>query len=317
MDLKMNGSFPIETERTIKKSNPSIAVLLATFNGMPYLEEQIACIYAQLGVDVTIFVSDDMSSDGTWEFLNGIKDRDIHVLPRKKFGSGANNFFRLLCDVDIDRFDYIALSDQDDIWAPRKLSRAVSEIEKHGCGGYSSDLFVFDEINERAWRLKKSDAPVRFDYLFQGASAGCTYVLARKAAILVQEKIKPTLSFFPRDKSHDWLIYAICRSHGLDWHLDDEAHIFYRQHKSNAYGAMSGLEGVIERFRLARVGWYRQHILWLSQFLKNTKEEMSVLSAVERLNWTDRMWLVFQSQEFRRRKIDRYFLILALLTGWF
>jgi rhamnosyltransferase len=296
---------------------PRIAVLLATFNGQPYLEEQIASIFAQIGVNITIFVSDDMSTDGSFEFLNGMHNDKIILLTRKKIGSGASNFFRLIYDADIDRFDYIALSDQDDIWGPLKLHRAITQIEKFKCGGYSSDLFAFNIARQKGWYLKKSDEPVRLDYLFQGASAGCTYVLTREAACLVREKIKHNLDSFPNDKSHDWLIYAICKSHGLGWYHDKQAHIYYRQHEQNVYGALPGLSGLIVKANMVRSGWYRQHILWISKFIKGIKEESSLITAIERMNWQDRFWLVFQSHNYRRRKRDRFFLALLIITGFF
>lgn len=306
----MNFNPIADTEKT----SPRVAVLLATFNGMPYLEEQIASIFAQINVKITLFVSDDMSTDETLAFLTDIKDKEMVILPSKKAGSGANNFFRLICDADIGQFDYVALSDQDDIWSPRKLDRAITQIEKNKCGGYSSDLIAFNESDAKVWYLKKSDEPRRLDYLFQGASAGCTYVLTRDAALLVRKKISPTLKTFPQNISHDWLIYAICRSHGLGWHLDNQAHIYYRQHSQNAYGALPGYRGLIARFRLAGSGWYRQHILWLSGFLINSKDEISAFSAIERLSWKDRIWLAFHAKEYRRRNRDRYLLALTILT---
>lgn len=294
-----------------------VAVLLATYNGMPYLEEQVASILAQLNVEITIFVSDDLSTDATLEFLNGLNDNRIIILPAKKSGSGANNFFRLICDANIDKFDYIAFSDQDDLWTPRKLLRAIMEIEKNNCGGYSSDLIAFDLDNHKIWYMSKSSKLKTFDYLFQGASAGCTYVLSRDAILLVRDKISPTLNSIPINFSHDWLLYAICRSHGLGWCLDNQAHIYYRQHSRNAYGALPGFRGFVFRFNLLRNGWYRQHVLWLGLFLKRSKDEMAVLSAVERLSLIDRFFLIFHIKNFRRRNFDCFFLLVALFTGFF
>lgn len=313
----MDGGLSKASSAATGNTYPQVAVLLATYNGMPYLEEQIASIFAQINVDITLFASDDGSTDESLAFLYGIKGKKICILPSKIAGSGANNFYRLICDAEIDLFDYVALSDQDDVWAPRKLDRAITQIEKYKCGGYSSDLIAFDENDRKAWYLNKSDKPKKLDYLFQGASAGCTYVLTREAALLVREKIHPTLNSLPLNNSHDWLIYAICRSHGLGWHLDKQAHIYYRQHSQNAYGALPGYRGLIARFRLAGSGWYRQHVLWLSPFLKNTKDEFSVLSAIEKMGWKERIWLAFHTEEYRRRKRDRYLLALTILTGVF
>ncbi len=315
--MKISNSLPVGTNLNTTKVIPRVAVLLATFNGMSYLEEQIASIFAQIGFDLTVFISDDMSTDGSQDFIRGITDKKIVMLPEKKAGSAANNFFRLFCDADFENFDYVALSDQDDVWSPRKLQRSICKIEENECGGYSSDLLAFDDTVGKAWYLRKSEESRRLDYLFQGASAGCTYVLTRAAAILVREKIRPRIDSFPKDKSHDWLIYAICRSHGVGWYIDNQSNIFYRQHVDNAYGARSGYRGMIARWRLARSGWYRQHVAWLSMFLKNTDDEMAVMNAIKELGWRNRIWLASKSSEYRRRRRDRHLLALTFLSGVF
>jgi len=63
---------------------PSVTVLMATFNGMPYLLDQVTSILNQVGVDVHLLVSDDQSSDGTWEWLLGkaADDSRVQLLPR-------------------------------------------------------------------------------------------------------------------------------------------------------------------------------------------------------------------------------------------
>lgn len=75
---------------------PSIAVCLAAFNGVRYLQQQVDSILNQTGVNVTIFASIDRSMDGTeaW-FLNlQALDSRIVVLPTgETFGGAAQNFF--------------------------------------------------------------------------------------------------------------------------------------------------------------------------------------------------------------------------------
>jgi rhamnosyltransferase len=54
----------------VNKINIRVAVLMATYNGEVWLQEQIDSILEQKDVDVTLFVSDDSSADGTYHFLN-------------------------------------------------------------------------------------------------------------------------------------------------------------------------------------------------------------------------------------------------------
>ena len=51
------------------KRSTSIAVLMATYNGKQWLSEQVESILQQVNVHLTLFVSDDHSTDGTLEYL--------------------------------------------------------------------------------------------------------------------------------------------------------------------------------------------------------------------------------------------------------
>ena len=55
---------------------PRVAVLLAAYNGMAYIREQVESILAQDGVDVTIFFSVDRSTDGTERWVGELAGRD-------------------------------------------------------------------------------------------------------------------------------------------------------------------------------------------------------------------------------------------------
>lgn len=108
---------------------PRFAVLLAAYNGMQWLPEQLDSILSQVGVDVTVYVSTDRSSDGTYAWVCDVADTDPRVVPLtygEVFGGAAKNFFRLLRDVDLEPFDYIAFADQDDIWLPDKAQHRSS-----------------------------------------------------------------------------------------------------------------------------------------------------------------------------------------------
>lgn len=108
-----------------------VAVLLAAYNGMEWIEAQLTSILHQSLVDVTVYISVDPSSDGTesWCAHYAKMHPEIVVLPEHgKFGSASRNFFRLIRDVDFDTYDFLAFADQDDLWHIDKLSRAIEAI---------------------------------------------------------------------------------------------------------------------------------------------------------------------------------------------
>ena len=273
----------------------------------------------QRDVDVHVYVRDDGSQDGTVgivkELAKGYPNR-ITVLDNHgiRTGSATGSFFALLTQADLMHHAYVAFADQDDVWMPDKLARAVASMTSARAEGYSSDLIAYHQGRNTAWMLHKKGKDADLDYLFQGASAGCTYVLSARAAQLAATTISAAPPLCP-GASHDWIVYAICRSHGLTWCRDPAAGIVYRQHASNLYGAQQGWGDILAKLRLTRSGWYRDHILWLRNVVRGQDDELRVLNAVERGGASDRWWLIGQAGRFRRTSRSVLGLRVAILSG--
>ena len=297
---------------------PKVLVLLATFQGEAFVDQQIASILWQVGVTPHILVRDDGSSDGTleackrWERRVGEAVKIVQDGVRT--GSASGNFFRLLAAAPLEAYDYVAFADQDDVWFPDKLRRAVEMMQAERAGGYSCDLLAYDEAARAAWLLEKAGQDTDLDYLFQGASAGCTYVLSASAAREVREAMAPVSDDWARGLSHDWTIYAVCRSRGQRWVRDSRPGLLYRQHGGNEYGARAGFGGLLQRFRSVRDDWYRNHVSWLRQVVAMNSAEREVFDALDR---NDRLWLVRNASRFRRTRREARLLALAFATGLF
>lgn len=304
----------------MNSQTPRVAILLATYNGEKFIGEQISSIQWQTHTSWHIFARDDGSTDRTVELLKALVPADRLTLIDRSIGEGgapAKNFFSLLQQVPLENFSHVAFCDQDDIWAPRKLESAIACMREAGADGYSCNLIPFDLQQQRAWFLQKSQDQKEFDYLFQGASAGCTYVLTSRAAQLVQEKVPRIMAAPPYGFSHDWTIYALCRSFGYAWYQDKNAYIFYRQHAANSFGALPSFGGLLARLRLARSGWYRNNVLWLGALLAGGVEERRILSMVERCSLADRLGLARRASSFRRTNRDALFFGLVVALGAF
>ena len=241
----------------VGRGQARIAVLLAIFNGVSYLKDQLDSILRQQEVDVEIFISVDISNDGSerWIDERASADSRIHVLPHgHKFGGAAPNFFRLFRDVSFDGFDYVCLSDQDDIWLPNKLARAHQLIIDRSAHAYSSNAIAFWEDGRTAF-INKSQPQTKWDYLFEAAGPGCTYVLGAPLAKEIQTIARDKESEIAAIGLHDWFIYAYVRSRGYGWVIDDRALIHYRQHSQNQVGMNSGLKAFMHRARKVSSGW--------------------------------------------------------------
>lgn len=291
-------NLSLECHSCKPQESPLVAVLLATFNGLNYLSEQVKSIYDQIGVDVTIFVSDDFSSDGTWEWLNEHKNDKLVLLPRnQRFGSASANFFRLLRDVDISSFDYVALSDQDDIWKSDKLIYSINKISEHKVNAFSSDIIAF-WLDGRKKLILKSQPQVKWDYIFQSAGPGCTYLFDKTLAKGLGEALRQNFLNLSNIEFHDWFFYAWARSNGYRWHIDSCPTLYYRQHESNTFGANQGFKAYRSRLEKLLGEWYRSQILLTVEQINENNFEL--LSSLQRLGWWDRLVLVMSVKNFRR-----------------
>jgi rhamnosyltransferase len=303
------------------ESLPSVCILLATYNGSAYLEEQLLSLNSLMGAKIDVFLRDDLSSDATLHIIEKIKNSiniQINIIQDNygRSGSAGSNFLMILDSICINNYDYVAFCDQDDIWLPSKIIRSINMLSEGGFDGYSSNLIAFSEKMDVYWLIKRSYPQKEFDYLFQAASAGCTYVLSKHAARLVKSKYNHARISVNIIPSHDWLIYAICRSHNLKWFSDYQSHILYRQHQNNVFGALSGRAGFMHKWRLARSGWFAAHLRWLWSFIAQSQEETKIYSALIRYSWRDRIWLAVSSHRFRRRRRDQLFLAFCFIMGW-
>ncbi|AGR76989.1 glycosyltransferase, GT2 family [Aliarcobacter butzleri 7h1h] len=295
-----------------------IAVLLASYNGVKYIKEQVDSILNQKEVDVTIFISDDLSTDKTIEYLQDIyKDfKNIVYLPSgSKFGGAGKNFFRLIRDVDFSSFDFISFVDQDDIWYEDKLIRAIKTIEDKQIDAYSSNVLAFWE-DGKEMIINKSSLQARYDYLFEAAGPGCTYVLKKDLAIFLQNFICENWEDVNKVELHDWFIYAFARENNYKWHIDEKPSMRYRQHTSNQVGANDGLKAKLKRLKKVFSSWYRDEIIKIIKVLR-LENKYKFSKYILNKSYLNNLLLLKYSFEFRRNKKEKLFLSLLILLGIF
>lgn len=103
-------------------------VLLATFNGERYLEEQLESLARQEDVNLRVWVNDDGSVDQTLTILHKWHAKGLIHRITNTVGVGSTKaFLKLLSDHSDSQ--YVAFCDQDDIWEPRKLATQVIEMK--------------------------------------------------------------------------------------------------------------------------------------------------------------------------------------------
>lgn len=304
------------------KRNPSVAVLMATYNGKQWLSEQVSSILNQVGVDLTLFVSDDHSTDGTLEYLNKLADSDsrVVVLPKRvRMGSAGKNFYRLICDVDISCFDYVAFADQDDIWNLDKLSRHVNLIKSQNAECVSSNVMAFwpDESQKL---ILKSQPQRSHDFIFEAAGPGCSFLMTPWLVARLREEIQSSISPAKDVVMHDWLTYAICRAYQRKWVIDAVPSLMYRQHANNVIGANSGIKAIFNRLCKINDGWYRSEVAKICDVVEGISHEQRLVKLSKLLksdSFISRVRLLSYVPQARRKLLDRIVLALTIIFSVF
>lgn len=248
---------------------PKIAVLLAAYNGVDWINQQLQSILTQVDVDVSVFISIDPSSDGTLQWCSefaGKNERVTVLSPTVRFGGAARNFFHLIREVDFSTYAYIAFADQDDIWLPNKLSRACEVLSKTHADAYSSNVMAF-WVDGRESLITKSQPQVKWDFLFEAAGPGCTYVFTRALAISFKAKLNERWSLAQSIELHDWLLYAFARANKFKWMIDDCANMRYRQHEKNQVGVNQGWQAKKQRLSKLLSGWLFHQSTLIADFV--------------------------------------------------
>ena len=113
-------------------ARPRVAVLMAVFRDARFLSMQISSLRAQAGVDLDLSISRDCDEAEIGRVLEehrkAFETGHFHLRAGPRRGAAAN-FLSLVFDEAIQA-DYFAYADQDDIWEPDKLARAVAALER-------------------------------------------------------------------------------------------------------------------------------------------------------------------------------------------
>lgn len=221
-----------------------VLVLMSTWNGQRFLKAQLDSILSQqFDGRVDILVRDDGSQDDTLRILDEASHGGrITVIRGANIGAKASflELLRLARSVDADAY---ALADQDDIWLPEKLARAMACLEFPAPALYCSALQLVDASLSPIGLYRHPGARTFEASLLQNFATGCTCVINR--ALLLEIRPPQRIEDI---QMHDWWIASIACAVGKV-HYDDQSFIQYRQHAANQIGISTGLRALMTRCR--------------------------------------------------------------------
>ena len=206
--------------------SPLVSIALCTYNGERYLVKQLDSLLAQNYSNIEIIAVDDCSGDNTWNILmdHAEKDKRLHIYQNEQNIGYTRNFEKAIA---LCNGDYIALSDQDDIWENNKIKIMIESVDDHIMVYHNSDFI--DDNDERIG----SSTMASKHRMYEGES--CLPVILANCihghAMLFNSQLKKYIFPFNGKFSHDWGVAFAAFNFGSVKYID-KVLVHYRQHQN-------------------------------------------------------------------------------------
>ena len=211
--------------------HPLVSVVIGTFNGEVYLEEQLRSVLAQTYTHLEILAIDDGSSDGTVHILReyAALDPRIRIIINERNLGFIRNFEK---GCSLSTGHLIALCDQDDYWAPDKVQKMVAAIGQYPMVYCDSEL-----CGEDLRPLGKKISDLVHYQSFDDCRQLCVFSRMYGHATLITRELFHKASPFLEEVPHDgWLAFHATLFGGVAYL--PEALVKYRQHAGNVFGVV-------------------------------------------------------------------------------
>lgn len=229
-------------------SNPKLSVVLAAYNGAPYLAEQLDSIANQSHPVDEILVRDDCSTDDSKQVIQNWIDAHpnvpIRLIEAEKNLGYIGNF---ACLLEHASGDYIFLSDQDDRWHLDKVEKLLSAAKQKPNAKLIASSFEFMNqdgeiykvpLNEGwsnqnliPWQVENPNGinvVTKDQMLLHNYFQGC-------AMMITNDLAKDYIKRNDFALAHDWFLALLASSYDALYYLDEPL-FDYRIHNSNVTG---------------------------------------------------------------------------------
>ena len=194
-----------------------IDILMATYNGERYIDDQIQSILSQSYPYWRLLIRDDGSSDATIVKLKRYtyQDARIQVIQDCRGNLGVTGNFGLL--LEMATAPYIMFADQDDVWESDKIATAVAAMTRQEEETPDEPILVFTnsmitnaDMTYQYGPLYPSDLKCTLaDFLF--ANSGY-----QGAAMLFNAKLRELVLPFPSElRVHDYYLSLVAHLQGM------------------------------------------------------------------------------------------------------
>jgi rhamnosyltransferase len=306
------------------KRPPRISVALCTYNGAAFLAGQLESFRNQSRLPDELVVCDDCSTDATLAILESFSAERLFPVSiyRNPTTLGVRgNFVKV---ISLCSGDFIALSDQDDVWLPHKLARAEQMIRQSPTPAATLYCSRLEYANASLTPLGRSPIPSVIGFqnaIVENIATGCSVVFGAE----VRRRL---LQAAPSDMvMHDWWAYLVASAFGQVIY-DPTPTLLYRQHGGNVAGwepkplkIWNRTKWLIQRLLADRHGMdsINQAVRFAATYPDLPQESRQIVEELVRLRDTGllgRMRYALHPCVERNDTVENLGLKVMLLMGW-
>lgn len=302
----------------------TVQVLLSTYNGEKYVSDQIDSILKQSYHNIKLLVRDDGSTDNTVEILQFYRDQyplNFQYYSGKNIGI-VKSYLELLNRAD-GTCEYFCFCDQDDIWLPDKVARALDILQP--CHTIPAMVCTSTHVTDESlrplniWPKPPSRGPSFYNAMVQNIAVGATVTLNQYAWRIISGK-----SVRPENiQMHDWWAYLCVSAFGKVF-FDSKPSILYRQHGNNSVGGETTFHKMLKR----KWNSYKRHkgkrllhkqaeefFRTYGELLDEDKREQLLLFLKERETFKSRIAYLLKCKAYRNSPFEQLLFRLLILIG--
>lgn len=245
----------------ITDKNIKVSVVMATYNGSQFVEEQILSIVNQTFPIYELIIQDDCSTDNTWEILQQLKEifPVIQTYRNEKNLRAHETFRRAFLHAS---GDYIAPSDQDDIWKVNKIERLLNLIGENQLIVSQSEIWYADNVRKKSFEIYKPDV-ILGELIFYNNFPGHTMMFSNKLLDSFRITQNLEISF-----DHTAALYGVyCKSYVVT----DEILQIWRRH--DAVCTISEINSMEKSEIVNHISGYKKFFIVLKYLIKGQKSE--------------------------------------------
>jgi glycosyltransferase involved in cell wall biosynthesis len=203
---------------------------MGTYNGEVYLKEQMDSLLAQTYGHLEFVITDDLSTDGTYDMLKQYAKTDSRIrLFSNQVNLGYNrNFEQAMRQAS---GEYIAIADQDDLWEKTKIEEMMNAWNSNELAMLHSPSALFKTGGNIDWKSVSSRVP------FRGTDVRKFFIYNHISGhnMLFRKSLLDQALPFPADMYYDWWLAAVaCCNGGIGY--VDKVLAYHRLHDKNASG---------------------------------------------------------------------------------